>query len=137
TISRAAAWRTPPAWWQRLNMQQSLSVGTRTPIELPTALNQRWSLDFVSDSLADGRRFRILCIVDDFSRECLATVVDTSLIGMRMLRELDHLTLERATPDLFVALSVRLIKQRQTPSGLVLRVRGSKRGGWPIIALWG
>lgn len=44
---------------------------------LPHAINQCWSLDFVSDSLADGRRFRILCSVDDFSRECLGTVVDT------------------------------------------------------------
>src|SRR5579862_24728 len=42
-----------------------------------------WSLDFVLDTLSDGRRFRILCIVDDFSRECLAAVVDTSLGGVR------------------------------------------------------
>ena len=59
------------------------ALGTRTPITLPTMINQRWSLDFVSDTLSEGRRFRILCIVDDFSRECLATVVDTSLGGVR------------------------------------------------------
>jgi putative transposase len=53
---------------------------------------------FVFDTFADGRRFRILCIVDDFSRECLATVVDTSLSGIRVARELDRLTCERATP---------------------------------------
>jgi len=41
---------------------------------VPNAINQRWSLDFVSDTLSDGRRFRILCIVDDFSR--VAAVVD-------------------------------------------------------------
>ena len=41
-------------------------------------------LDFVSDTLSAGRRFRILCIVDDFSRECLAAVVDTSLGGVRV-----------------------------------------------------
>ena len=58
--------------------------GTRAPMMLPLALNQRWSLDFVSDTLSDGRRFRILCVVDDFSRECLATVVDTSLGGVRV-----------------------------------------------------
>ena len=44
---------------------------------LPIRINERWSLDFVSDTLSDGRRFRILCIVDDFSRECLAAVVET------------------------------------------------------------
>jgi putative transposase len=53
-------------------------------MELAHAVNQRWSLDFVSDTLADGRRFRILCIVDDFSRERQATVVDTSLSGVRV-----------------------------------------------------
>jgi putative transposase len=42
---------------------------------LPKAVNQRWSLDFVADTLSDGRCVCILCIVDDFSRECLATVV--------------------------------------------------------------
>jgi putative transposase len=49
------------------------ALGLRAPMTIPAALNQRWSLDFVSDSLADGRRFRVLCIIDDFSRECLAT----------------------------------------------------------------
>lgn len=44
---------------------------------LPCAIDQRWSLDIVSDTLSDRRRFRILCVVDDFSRECLATAVDT------------------------------------------------------------
>jgi len=49
--------------------------------------------------LSDGRRSRILCIVDDFSRECLAAVVDTSLGGVRVVRELERLTTERATPE--------------------------------------
>ena len=79
------------------------ALGTRAPIELLHSINQRWSLDFVSDTLADGRRFRILCIVDDFSRECLATVVDTSLSGMRVVRELDRLTRERTTPTVIVS----------------------------------
>jgi putative transposase len=79
------------------------ALGTRAPIELPHAINQRWSLDFVSDTLADGRRFRILCIVDDFSRECLATVVDSSLSGVRVVRELDRISLERITPKVIVS----------------------------------
>ena len=54
---------------------------------LPQGLNQRWSLDFVSDALGCGRRFRILCVVDDFTRECLALVADTSLSGARAARK--------------------------------------------------
>jgi putative transposase len=51
------------------------ALSTRAPMTLPTTINQRWSLDFVSDTLSDGRRFRILAIVDDFSRECLTMVL--------------------------------------------------------------
>ena len=79
------------------------ALGTRAPMMLPEAINQRWSLDFVSDALSDGRRFRILCIVDDFSRECLATVVDTSLGGVRVVRELGQLGFERNTPRVIVS----------------------------------
>ena len=57
----------------------------------PQGANQRWSLDFVSDALADGRKFRVLCVIDDFSRECLATVADNSLSGERVTRELDRI----------------------------------------------
>jgi len=55
------------------------------------------------DTLSDGRRYRILCIVDDFSRECLATVVDTSLSGMRVVRELERLVSERTTSGVIVS----------------------------------
>jgi putative transposase len=79
------------------------ALGTRAPMLLPERLNQRWSLDFIADTLSDGRRFRILCVVDDFSRECLACVVDTSLSGVRVVRELEHLTGERATPQVIVS----------------------------------
>ena len=79
------------------------ALGTRAPMTLPGAINQRWSLDFVADALSDGRRFRILCVVNDFSRECLATVVDTSLGGVRVVRELDRLTAERALPRMVVS----------------------------------
>ena len=58
---------------------------------MPLAPNERWSLDFVSDQLTDGRRFRILTVVDDCTRECLALVADTSLSGVRVARELDRL----------------------------------------------
>ena len=65
------------------------ALGTRAPMAMPQGPNQRWCLDFVSDALADGRRFRILAVVDDFTRECLALVADTSLSGVRVVRELE------------------------------------------------
>ena len=67
------------------------ALGTRSPMAIPQEPNQRWSLDFVSDALADSRRFRILCVIDDFSRECLATVADNSISGERVTRELDRI----------------------------------------------
>ena len=66
------------------------ALGTRAPMTVPQGPNQCWALDFVSDALACGRRFRILAVVDDFSRECLALVADTSLSGARVARELDR-----------------------------------------------
>ena len=65
------------------------ALGTRAPMTFPQGPNQRWSLDFLSDVFADGRRFRILAVVDDFTRECLALVADTSLPGLRVVRELE------------------------------------------------
>jgi transposase InsO family protein len=61
------------------------AVGTRAPIAVPQGANQRWSIDFASDALSDGRRFRILTIVDNFTRECLALIADTSLSGLRVV----------------------------------------------------
>ncbi len=77
--------------------------GSRTPLLVPAGLNQRWSLDFVSDTLADGRRFRVLCVLDDFSRECLAAVVDTSLGGVRVVRELEQVVNQRGWPHTIVS----------------------------------
>jgi putative transposase len=65
------------------------ALGTRAPLTIPQGPNQRWSLDFLSDAFADGRRFRILVVVDDFTRECLALIADTSLPGLRVVRELE------------------------------------------------
>lgn len=79
------------------------ALGTRAPMAIPQDPNQRWSLDFVSDTLVDGRRFRILCVIDDFSRECLATVVDNSISGERVARELDAVAELRGYPMLVVS----------------------------------
>lgn len=79
------------------------ALGTRAPMALPQGPNQRWSLDFLSDAFADGRRFRILAIVDDFTRECLALVPDTSLPGQRVVRELDAVIVSRGRPAMCVS----------------------------------
>jgi putative transposase len=74
------------------------ALGTRAPMTMPQGPNQRWSLDFLSDTLTDSRRFRILAVVDDFTRECLCLVADTSLSGARVARELGTLVGLRGTP---------------------------------------
>lgn len=79
------------------------ALGTRRPMLLPSRVNERWSLDFVSDAFTDGRRFRVLAVVDDFSRECLALVADTSLSGGRVTRELDSLIRQRGKPTTIVS----------------------------------
>jgi putative transposase len=79
------------------------ALGTRAPMTIPQSANQRWSIDFVQDALDDGRRFRILNVVDDFTRECLASVLDTSLSGVRVVRELDRLCLRRGQPAMIVS----------------------------------
>jgi putative transposase len=79
------------------------AIGTRAPMLVPIAPNDRWSLDFVSDQLTDCRRFRILTIVDDCTRESLALVADTSLSGVRVARELDRLMIERGKPKMIVS----------------------------------
>lgn len=79
------------------------AMGTRQPLGLPLVANQRWSLDFVSDQMTDGRRFRILTVIDNCTRECLALVADTSLSGARVVRELDALIRQRGRPDTIVS----------------------------------
>lgn len=74
------------------------AVGTRLPLPQVDRPNQIWSLDFVSDALACGRRLRILGIEDQYAREGLSLVVDTSLPGLRVVRELERLRQMRGTP---------------------------------------
>lgn len=79
------------------------AIGTRAPMMIPTKSNDRWSLDFVSDQFTDGRRFRVLTVVDDCTRECLGLVADTSLSGLRVARELDRIIKERGRPRMIVS----------------------------------
>jgi putative transposase len=102
------------------------ATGIRAPIHLPCGPNERWSLDFVSDCFTDGRRFRILAVVDDFTRESLALVPDTSLPGARVARELDalHSALANRTPQEFrnqhIALAVSRDNGQNFNPGLYL-----------------
>jgi len=67
------------------------ALGARLSLPKPDSINQIWSLDFLSDALSDGRRFRVLGIMDQCSRECLTLVADMSIGGVRVARELDRL----------------------------------------------
>ncbi|CAB3764299.1 DDE-type integrase/transposase/recombinase [Paraburkholderia humisilvae] len=75
-----------------------LRLSERTPPPLPTGPNQRWSMDFVSDRLAYGRRFRCLNVVDDYTRECQAIEVDSSLPGLQVKQVLERLKEMRDLP---------------------------------------
>lgn len=93
---------------RRLYREEKLTVrkralGTRRPLALPSRANERWSVDFVSDAFTDGRRFHVLAVVGDFTRECLALVADTSLSGRRLARELDAVIARRGKPRTIVS----------------------------------
>ena len=79
------------------------AVGTRAPILVEAHPNARWSLDFVHDQFACGRRFRILNIMDDVTRECLGAIPDTSISGRRVARELTAIIERRGKPDMIVS----------------------------------
>lgn len=70
----------------------------KLPLVVPTGANQCWSLDFMSDALTDGRKFRVLNIIDDFNRESLQIEVDTSLPALRVQRVLDNVVAQRGLP---------------------------------------
>src|SRR4029077_13466953 len=79
------------------------ALGTRAPLAIPQWPNERWSLDFVADQFIDGRRLRILVVVDDCTRECLALVADTSISGTPVARELDRLIVAYGKPTTIVS----------------------------------
>jgi transposase InsO family protein len=79
------------------------AVGTRAPILVEARANVRWSLDFVHDQFANGRRFRILNVVDDVTKECLGAIPDTSISGRRVARELTAIIAERGKPGMIVS----------------------------------
>lgn len=82
----------------RRGAKKRLPARVKHPLTIPTAPNQVWSMDFLSDSLTDGRRFRLLNIPDDFNRESLAIEIDTSLPSLRVIRVLEKRTAARGCP---------------------------------------
>lgn len=104
TLLGREGWRVNHKRVHRVYREEGLAVRhrrrkrsstTRVPRPAPpTAPTVRWSMDFMRDTLADGRVFRVLNVVDDFSRQCLAMEVDTSLPGLRVTRVLDRLVAE-------------------------------------------
>ena len=65
-------------------------IRPRVPLDLPSRTGGRWPIDFVHDQLSYGRRFRVLNVVDDYSRECAGQLIDVSISGQRLARYLDH-----------------------------------------------
>lgn len=112
-LLRREGWEVNKKRVQRLYREERLTVrrrggrkralGVRAPMAVPDQPNARWSLDFVHDQMTDGRRFRILTVVDDCTRECLALVADTSLSGVRVSRELDRVIDRRGRPTAMVS----------------------------------
>jgi putative transposase len=86
----------------RKRLKRRVAFGRGDPAPIVTTCNERWSLDFVHDTLRNGRRIRTLNIVDDFTRECLAIEVDTSISGSRVARVLDRIADERGLPKTIV-----------------------------------
>ncbi|GGH04607.1 hypothetical protein GCM10007420_21370 [Glycocaulis albus] len=89
----------------------------------PDAPLQRWSLDFVSDVFGIGRQFHMLCVIDDYTRECLALVADTSLSGARVVRERERCIRLYGRPDTIVLdngteLTSRAILEWQNQTGI-------------------
>lgn len=82
----------------RRRSKRRLPERVKQPLVIPAAPNQTWSIDFMSDSLVDGRKFRLLNVIDDFNRESLAIEVDTSLPSLRVIRVLEKLIAERGCP---------------------------------------
>ena len=105
------------------------AVGTRAPILIAAHANARWSVDFVHDQMANGRRFRVLNIVDDVTRECLGSIGDTSISGARVARELTALIVQRGRPGMIVS-----DNGTEFTSNAILAWSGEHRVNWHYIA---
>jgi putative transposase len=84
---------------RRLRRHHSARRLTAAEKKLAERMNQRWALDFVSDTLATGQNFRVLTVIDEYTRESLAIEVDTSLPALRVIRVLEQLGAGRGWPE--------------------------------------
>jgi putative transposase len=84
----------------RRRSKKRLPVRDPQPLLVPSAPNQVWSADFMSDALYNGTRFRTFNVLDDFNREALAIEIDTSLPGERLIRVFEQLAVVRGLPDM-------------------------------------
>ena len=82
----------------RQRQRRRRAATSRLPLPAPSQRNRRWSLDFVSDQLLGGRRFRCLTVMDDCTRECRGILVDFSIGGARVTRYLDELMASQGKP---------------------------------------
>jgi putative transposase len=87
----------------RVRRGRKRAIGSSQSLARAQRANEIWSLDFVRDALSDGRRFRILSVIDQYTRECIALVVDTSLSGLRVAKELDIVIASRGKPEMIVS----------------------------------
>jgi putative transposase len=105
------------------------ALGTRSPMTIPQLPNERWSIDFAADQFIDGRRLRVLVVVDDCTRECLALIADTSISGIRVARELDRLLIDRGKPRTIVS-----DNGTEFTSNAILRWADDEKVAWHYIA---
>lgn len=82
----------------RRRAKKRLPARVKEPLTIPACANHTWSIDFMSDALVDGRKFRLLNVIDDYNRESLAIEVDTSLPSLRVQRVLNRLIAQRSKP---------------------------------------
>ncbi|MEO5510276.1 MAG: IS3 family transposase [Longimicrobiales bacterium] len=111
-VLRREGWRVNRKRVQRLYRAAGLAVrrrGKRKRMQMPrvvrnelTGINQRWSMDFVRDTLSNGRAFRCLNIIDEYSRECLAIEVSHSLPSARVIEVLERLRITRGLPAVMI-----------------------------------
>jgi len=83
----------------RKRAKKRLPARVKDPLVLPIGPNITWSMDFMQDSLIDGRKFRTLNVIDDFNREALGIAVETSISGHRVVNELNNIIYWRGKPE--------------------------------------
>jgi transposase InsO family protein len=115
------------------------AVGIRAPIPVEAKANARWSVDFVHDQMANGRRFRILNIVADVTRECLGAIPDPSISGLRVARELTAIIDRRGKPAMVFPTTAPSSRRMPCWHGVLRRASPgtlSRQANRPRTALW-